>query len=179
MLRLTRERRDPYEVRSLRTRVPGTNPGLARKVNSSWEGCKKVQFAKERKKISQKKVDLNHRVLSVKVRLEGVAPAREHSDHHQVLRRRTIFFATYPGRLRQLDNNRHSIREASWRPGFRRWPQGDLRVRGLKKHNFFQLWSFCIKKYWKVLKSLMPLTIGLRHRHWIIAHTLHLKHCLC
>ena len=35
VLRLTRERRDPYEVRSLRTRVPRTNPGLAKKVDSS------------------------------------------------------------------------------------------------------------------------------------------------
>ena len=35
VLRLTRERRDPYEVRSLRTKVRGKNPGLARKVDSS------------------------------------------------------------------------------------------------------------------------------------------------
>ena len=35
VLRLTRERRDPYEVRSLRTTLRGKNPGLARKVNSS------------------------------------------------------------------------------------------------------------------------------------------------
>ena len=55
VLRLTRERRDPYEPRSLRTRVPGTNPGRVKKVDSSWEGCKKVKRAKERKKISKKK----------------------------------------------------------------------------------------------------------------------------
>ena len=35
VLRLTRERRDPYEVRSLRTTFRGTNPGLVRKVDSS------------------------------------------------------------------------------------------------------------------------------------------------
>ena len=35
LLRLTRERRDPYEVRSLRTTFEGTNPGLAKKVDSS------------------------------------------------------------------------------------------------------------------------------------------------
>ena len=35
VLRLTRERRDPYEVRSLRTTILWTNPGLARKVDSS------------------------------------------------------------------------------------------------------------------------------------------------
>ena len=35
LLRLTRERRDPYEVRSLRTTIPGTNPGVAKKVDSS------------------------------------------------------------------------------------------------------------------------------------------------
>ena len=55
VLRLTRERRDPYEVRSLRTTILWTNPGLAKKVDSSWEGYKKVQSAKERKKIVQKK----------------------------------------------------------------------------------------------------------------------------
>ena len=97
MLRLTRERRDPYEVRSLRTRILCTNPGLARKVNSSLEGCKKVKRAKERKKILKKKVDSNHRVLSVKVTVSGLAPAREHSDHHQVLRLRTTFLGRAPG----------------------------------------------------------------------------------
>ena len=35
VLRLTRERRDPYEVRSLRTTLRGTNPGSAKKVDSS------------------------------------------------------------------------------------------------------------------------------------------------
>ena len=35
VLRLTRERRDPYEVRSLRTTILWTNPGLAKKVDSS------------------------------------------------------------------------------------------------------------------------------------------------
>ena len=35
LLRLTRERRDPYEVRSLRTTILCTNPGLAEKVDSS------------------------------------------------------------------------------------------------------------------------------------------------
>ena len=73
MLRLTRERRDPYEVRSLRTRMFCTNPGLA------------------------KKVDSNHRVLSVKVHPGHVAPARERSDPHQVLRLRTTFSARPPG----------------------------------------------------------------------------------
>ena len=35
LLRLTRERRDPYEVRSLRTTLRGPNPGSAKKVDSS------------------------------------------------------------------------------------------------------------------------------------------------
>mgnify|MGYP003317428500 FL=1 len=35
VLRLTRERRDPYEVRSLRTTIFGTERGLAKKVDSS------------------------------------------------------------------------------------------------------------------------------------------------
>ena len=57
-----------------------------------------MKRAKERKKIFQQKIDSNHRVLSVKVIRVHLSPARERSDHHQVLRLRTTFLARYPGR---------------------------------------------------------------------------------
>jgi hypothetical protein len=49
-----------------------------------------------------KKIDSNHRVLSVEVIQVDVSPARERSDHHQVLRLRTTFSA---GRVIQLRFN--------------------------------------------------------------------------
>ena len=69
----------------------------------------KSKAHKSAQKDFAKKDDSNHRVLSVKAHLAGVAPAREHSDHHQVLRLRTTFWDGPPGAVRQLDNNRNSI----------------------------------------------------------------------
>ena len=55
----------------------------------------KSEARKRAQKDFPKKVGSNHRVLSVKVIRVDVSPARERSDHHQVLRLRTKKSATY------------------------------------------------------------------------------------